>query len=432
MDEGSRAGRKGVVRLRAKFTGERPGSLLRIRTRARLGDVVLEARGNPCEVEGRRIFWGDLHSHCGLGHGQGKLESLYEYAREEEGLDFVAHVEHYAFPDERWIGDEWRRWKPSLRSLKDYIEETWEYRKEVLRRYYEPGEFVNFLAFEWSVNVYGDMCVYYLGDDEPCFYPDAFYDPRMTPDVLWELLKGREAIAVPHHTSFPVGWEKYPGRLVGIGGYDWRFYNPEFVHLVEIYSKQGCSEYFGCPFPVPHQAPEGCVVEALKRGYRLGFVACSDTNIARPGSFLIGEKRYPRSGLTAVFAENLDRPSIYYALKGRRCYATTGERIILDFRVNGAFMGEELHLGSPEEEKEVRFTVLGTDFIERAEVVKNGRVAFRYDASQASPHIRTCELSCVFPDREGSRRGDYYYLRVVQRDGAMAWSSPVWIEGRKT
>ena len=59
----------------------------------------------------------------------------------------------------------------------------------------------------------------------------------------------------------------------------------------------------------------------------------------------------------------------------------------------------------------------------------------------------TEELSLDSPDGEGDkfhgsgdghyRKGRWeqegdYYLRVVQRDGAMAWSSPVWIEGRKT
>ena len=30
---------------------------------------------------------------------------------------------------------------------------------------------------------------------------------------------------------------------------------------------------------------------------------------------------------------------------------------------------------------------------------------------------------------QGSVQGDYYYVRVTQVDGAMAWSSPVWIGG---
>ena len=31
-------------------------------------------------------------------------------------------------------------------------------------------------------------------------------------------------------------------------------------------------------------------------------------------------------------------------------------------------------------------------------------------------------------DKAEARSGDYYYLRVIQRDGHMAWSSPIWVD----
>ncbi|NIS74992.1 MAG: DUF3604 domain-containing protein, partial [Deltaproteobacteria bacterium] len=47
-----------------------------------------------------------------------------------------------------------------------------------------------------------------------------------------------------------------------------------------------------------------------------------------------------KAGLTAVWTDLLSRHSIYDALRARRCYATTGERIIVEFWVDGHFMGE--------------------------------------------------------------------------------------------
>jgi hypothetical protein len=35
-----------------------------------------------------------------------------------------------------------------------------------------------------------------------------------------------------------------------------------------------------------------------------------------------------------------------------------------------------------------------------------------------------------FADTDAPQSGDYYYVRVVQVDGAMAWSSPIWV-GRR-
>ncbi len=32
-------------------------------------------------------------------------------------------------------------------------------------------------------------------------------------------------------------------------------------------------------------------------------------------------------------------------------------------------------------------------------------------------------------DDESPRQGDYYYVRVLQADNGLAWSSPVWVGG---
>ena len=89
------------------------------------------------------------------------------------------------------------------------------------------------------------------------------------------------------------------------------------------------------------------VQDALALGHRLGFVGGTDNHYAQPGS-----TRCPKGGvdfrdrvtggLTAVFAPALTSEAILAALRARRCYATTGARMILDFRVEGRPMGEEL------------------------------------------------------------------------------------------
>ena len=38
------------------------------------------------------------------------------------------------------------------------------------------------------------------------------------------------------------------------------------------------------------------------------------------------------------------------------------------------------------------------------------------------------DVSFAFTDH-GERHGDYYYVRVVQANDSMAWSSPIWIGG---
>ena len=41
------------------------------------------------------------------------------------------------------------------------------------------------------------------------------------------------------------------------------------------------------------------------------------------------------------------------------------------------------------------------------------------------------EVNFEFTDT-GVRHGDYYFVRVVQANDAIAWSSPVWIGGHST
>lgn len=41
----------------------------------------------------------------------------------------------------------------------------------------------------------------------------------------------------------------------------------------------------------------------------------------------------------------------------------------------------------------------------------------------------TLDHEFEFIDTESPKQGDYYFVRVRQLDGGMAWSSPVWIGG---
>ena len=61
----------------------------------------------------------------------------------------------------------------------------------------------------------------------------------------------------------------------------------------------------------------------------------------------------------------------------------------------------------------------GTDELERVDVIRSGAVADR-----AAIEGRSGDLSAALP---GLRSGDYVYVRVVQKDGALAWSSPFFL-----
>ncbi|RKZ71257.1 MAG: hypothetical protein DRQ57_18920, partial [Gammaproteobacteria bacterium] len=51
--------------------------------------------------------------------------------------------------------------------------------------------------------------------------------------------------------------------------------------------------------------------------------------------------------------------------------------------------------------------------------------AFYLPRSVAEPHFH---VNLEWEDRASGESRDYYYIRVFQKNGQMAWSSPIWIE----
>ena len=64
--------------------------------------------------------------------------------------------------------------------------------------------------------------------------------------------------------------------------------------------------------------------------------------------------------------------------------------------------------------------VTGTANVARIDVIHGASIAFGVDGDGSPDRVVTGELA-------GVRAGDFVYARVVQEDGALAWSSPVFV-----
>ena len=66
--------------------------------------------------------------------------------------------------------------------------------------------------------------------------------------------------------------------------------------------------------------------------------------------------------------------------------------------------------------------VIGTAPLESITLVKNNQDYVRMNGDGL-------ELEFEYSKTERPQKGetDYYYVRVIQQDGEMAWSSPIWI-----
>lgn len=337
-----------------------------------------------------KLVFGDIHGQSGVSDGVGEIDQYYHFAKVVADLDFTALTDHDCYPD--WTS-----------------QSEWEWMRTVNRLTNANGELSTLLAYEWTPNEYkydyGHKNVYYKGDEGEMFRSGDV--DGMTPFKLFENVKKYGGMVIPHHPS--ADW-----KLVSAAT-DWNFHDPEVQRLVEIFSRHAPFEYYGntSKYTKNISQYEHCSAQdALKRGYRLGFTAGSDSHQLEHGI---------EGGIVAAFVPELTRENVFDALYNRFVYATTGARILVSLKVNGSNMGEEI-VAKENEPVEVSVNVLGTDSV-KVELLKNNEVI-----KQEISNSNSCKFDYVDTDRSPS---DYYYVRVTQDDEHMAWSSPIWVDTGK-
>jgi hypothetical protein len=319
-------------------------------TIARAGVHVLElfrenellARSNPIRVSdqqpGNNIYWGDTQAQTASTVGAGTVEEYFTYARDIAGIDFCVHQ-----GNDFMVSDE--AWDENVRGTKQF---------------YHPGRFVTFLGYEWSgtAGAGGDRNVLFRGDKGVVYRSSSWQLPvadaaseKPTASAVHQALaefaeKHKEkAILIPH-----VG-----GRRADIDSV-----NPELEPVIEICSCHGIFEWY--------------LQEALAKNIKVGVVGASDDHTCRPGlAFPSTPEMAVLGGLGAVYAKDLTRESIFEALEARRCYATTGQRIIVWAEADGHPMGSEFPTDHP---PQIKVTVHGTSPLEEVTLFNRHKAVY--------------------------------------------------------
>jgi hypothetical protein len=356
------------------------------------GPDGLEAETNPLQVADTapRVRWADLHGPSNLSDGTGTPEDYFLYARDVAGLDVAVLTDH----------DHW-----GMRFL-DATPPAWEEILASTARFHEPGRFVTLPGYEWTNWIYGHRHVLYF-DDGP-YEVFSSIDPRYEhPTGLWNALAGREALTVAHHSAggpIATDWSIVP--------------DPHFEPVTEIVSVHGSSEAADSPSRIYNAVEGNYVRDALARGYRLGFIGSGDSHDGHPGLVQLAG---PVGGLAAIVTEDLTRAAVLEALRARRVYATSGARILLRFAVDGAPMGATIPVGQTEVPHQAVVQVLGTAPLARIDLIRSGEVVGQFRDVDGNDTLASFEIPPL-------RAGEYVYVRVLQEDGALAWSSPIFVD----
>ena len=356
-----------------------------------VGPGDLRAESNPLEVStsGPRVLWGDLHGHSNYSDGTGLPEDYFVYARDVAALDVASLTDH----------DHWGM------QFIDRHPELWDDIRAQTARFHEPHRFVTLLGYEWTSWIYGHRHVLYFADTGTVH---SSLDPGTdTPAGLWAALGGSDALTIAHHSAggpIAVDWAVPP--------------DPRFEPVTEVVSVHGSSEAADSPSRIYDAVPGNFVRDALDRGYRLGFVGSGDSHDGHPGNAHLAG---PTGGLVAILSEELTRGAVLEALRARRVYATSGARVLLRASLGSVRMGDVLSTASAGDAHDLAVRVVGTDRLSRIDVIRSGAVAETLGCDG------TLECTAIRP-LTALRPGEYVYVRVVQEDGALAWSSPVFIE----
>lgn len=249
-----------------------------------------------------RILFADLHIHSDDTVGTNTTAYNFSYAQKIAGLDIVG----YTANDFNITA---ARWDATLALIKTINQE---------------GEFVVFPGTEWCGNsaAGGDHNVVFL--DDPTTSPPEFPldkhgnvarsfewnedGPSELQPGTWPLdeLYATYAHSPSTHLLIPhVG-----GRRCNLG-----WHHPRLERLLEIGSAWGQFEWL--------------LQDAVTRGWKMGVCANSDEHRGRCGGGVPGTAVFgTRGGVTGVLGGELERGAVGRALRARRTFATTGERLV--------------------------------------------------------------------------------------------------------
>ncbi len=311
------------------------------------------------------IYWGDFHKHLqDLDNADAIVESardnldfypllcypfVWFLQNESGGLDYLGQPSDLS--DEFSEIERERKLLVESTGHRSEFDDWWKIIKRTAKKYNEPGEFVTLLGYEWHGDrqKYGDNNIIYFGDE-------GGLDPEEELPDLYENLRGKKAFAIPHHIGYKVGWR----------GKDWDYWDEDLSPVAEIFSYHGSSETEPSRLTLsnnPSMGPGAGISlwkEGLDRGYRVGAIASND-GPGLPGGY--------GNGLAAVLAKGLTRDSLYRAVQERRTYAVTGDRIKLNYHLNGNRMGSVIDGAS---EINAEYSVRCPDVLDRVELIVNG------------------------------------------------------------
>ncbi len=336
-----------------------------------------------------KIYRGDMHRHTDVSQDfkyDGSLIEVYRYALDAAAFDYIVPTDHQLGFDHEF---------------------TWWQDEKLTDLFHVAGTFTPMFGYERSLgfpNGHRNV-IFPKRGTRTLPIPDDERRGEAGAAKLYAYLHENNGISMPHSSGTAQGT-------------DFRDNDPEVEPLLEIFQGYRASyEYLGAPKAANHQKqitqrsgfnPLGYWWNALAKGLKIGVQASSD-------------HWSTHTSYACIVSEEFTREAMFDALKKRHAYAAT-DNIVLDFQAESGgktyIMGDIFEASTA---PKLKIRALGTDRIKQIVIVKNQQ--FVYTA-----HPNTEEVNLEFLDRNFEPGSNYYYVRVLQNNEQIAWSSPIWVE----
>ena len=354
-------------------------------------------------------YFGQLHSHTQYSDGAGTLTDALRYV---ENLPASANVQFVAFTDHSNYFDsssspnvEAALYDTSLVKDSD-ASHSWKTYKDTIAKFNEDnaGSMVAIGGFEmtWSggpghINTFNTPGIVSRNNKTLNNKTDdagmkAYY-------ALLSQAEGASSISQFNH----------PGTTFG-NFKDFNYWDPVIdsrMYMVEVGNGEGAIGAGGY-YPSYEQ-----YIMALDKGWHLAPTNNQDNHKGKWGN--------ANDARDVILTDDFSEQGIYEAIRALRMYATEDKNLELTYTVNGLMMGSSIT--EVPDKLNIEVTVNdpdASDSIAKVEVVANsGKVAYTWDnAAQLTSGKLSATLDPSY---------SYYFIRVTQKDGDLAVTSPVWV-----
>lgn len=343
-------------------------------------------------------YFGQLHSHTAENSdGYGKLADAYSHARDVAKLDFFAVTDHSNSYDTAPKED-----KAGTYNLGDYNKNNvkWQNGQNAAATA-RTDDFISIYAYEmtWSGGP-GHMNT---------FNTEGFVSRNNTElnnktndaglRAYYQLLKV---------TPNSISQFNHPGTTFG-NFKDYAYYDPvidERITLIEVGNGEGAIGS-GAYFPSYEE-----YTKALDKGWHL-----APTNNQDNHKGLWGDSNTAR---TVIYTNDLSVEGLYDALRDMRVYATEDNNLDIVYTLNGEMLGSIID--TVPGLAEFSITVNDPDYLDNIETISvistGGKEVLSKDFASNEAKFET---------KIEDPAAGYYYIKVVQEDGDIAVTAPVWL-----